>query len=99
MLNSIKTLKRYCKVTLNMFFNKKKFIKNTFKAALQYLLNVFILFNTVSYLKFNFKLKIDLKMCTFKNLEEILKTWRKFYNPDIGFFNYSLLVFLNTLMS
>ena len=25
MLNSIKTLKRYCKATLNMFFNKKIF--------------------------------------------------------------------------
>ena len=25
MLNSIKTLKRYCKVTLNVFFNKKFF--------------------------------------------------------------------------
>ena len=35
-------------------------------------------FKTVSYLKLNLKLKIDLKMCTFKNLEEILKTWKKF---------------------
>ena len=25
MLNSIKTMKRYCKATLNMFFNKKNF--------------------------------------------------------------------------
>ena len=25
MLNSIKTLKRYCKATLNLFFKKKKF--------------------------------------------------------------------------
>ena len=33
----------------------------------------FILFNTVSYLKLNFKLKIDPKMCTFKNLEKFLK--------------------------
>ena len=24
-LNSIKTLKKYCKVTLNVYFNKKKF--------------------------------------------------------------------------
>ena len=27
-------------------------------------------------LKLNFKLKIDPKMCTFKNLEEIWKTWK-----------------------
>ena len=32
-------------------------------------------FNT---LKLNFKLKLDSKMCTFKNLEEILKPWKKF---------------------
>ena len=47
--------------------------KNIFKLALQYLFNDFILFNAVSYLKLNFKLKIDPKMCTFKNLEKILK--------------------------
>ena len=29
------------------------------------------------YLKLNFKLKLDPKMCTFKNLEEILKTLSK----------------------
>ena len=48
------------------------------KVALQYIFNVFILFKTVSYLKHNFKLKIDPKMCTFKNLEEIWKTWKHF---------------------
>ena len=41
-------------------------LKNTFKVALQYLFNVLILFNTV----FNFKLKIDPKMRTFKNPEK-----------------------------
>ena len=30
--------------------------------------------STVSYNKLNFKLKLDSKICTFKNLEEILKT-------------------------
>ena len=30
------------------------------------------------YVKINFKIKIDPKMCTFKNLGEILKTWKKF---------------------
>ena len=58
-----------------MFINKSFFINNTFKVVLEYLFNVFILFNTVFYLKLNFNLKkIDPKMCTFKNLEKILKT-------------------------
>ena len=48
-------------------------LKNTFKVALQYIFNIFKLFNTVSYLKLNFKPKIDPKMCTFKNLEKFLK--------------------------
>ena len=34
----------------------------------------FILFNTVSYIEINLKLKIDPKMCTFK-------TWKKFGKP------------------
>ena len=46
---------------------------NTFKVALQYYFNVFVLFNTVFYLILKFKLKIDPNMCTFKNLEEIWK--------------------------
>ena len=61
-------------------------LKNLFKVVLEYLFNVFILFNTVFYLKLNFKLKIDLKMCTFKNLEEILIPGenfpKTFGNPD-----------------
>ena len=52
-------------------------LKNIFKVALQCLFNVFILFNTASYLKLNFKLKIEPKMCTFKNLEENRKIWEK----------------------
>ena len=90
MLNSIKTLKRYFKVTLNVFFlilitkskiilhineiffryYKKNLTKNIFKVALQYLFNIFLLFNTVSYIK----LKVEPKMCifkTWKNLEKI----------------------------
>ena len=42
--------------------------KNTFKVTLQNFFNVALLFNTVFYLKLHFKLKIDPKMCTFKNL-------------------------------
>ena len=62
-----------------MFCHHQKFFSlKTFEVALQCLFNVFILFNTVFYFKLNFKLKIDPKMCTFKNLEEILKNWRKF---------------------
>lgn len=49
-------------------------LKKIFKVILQYLFNVFILFNTVPYIKFNFKQNIDPKMCT-------LKTWKKFGKP------------------
>ena len=49
-----------------------------FQVALQYLFNLFILLNTIFNFKLNLTLKVDPKMCTFKNLEEILKTWRKF---------------------
>ena len=35
------------------------------------------MFKTVLYLQFNFNLKIGRKMFTFKNMEEIFKTWRK----------------------
>ena len=41
-------------------------LKNAFKVTLQYPFNVFILFNPVSYIKLNFKLKIDPKICSFK---------------------------------
>ena len=49
-------------------------LKNIFKVALHNLFYVFILFNTVSYLKLNLKLDIDPKMC-------ILKTCKKFGKP------------------
>ena len=54
------------------------FLKNTCKVALQYLFNKLILFNIVFNLKLNSKLEIDSKMRTFKNLEETLKTLKKF---------------------
>ena len=50
------------------------FLKNTFKVALQYLFDVFKLFNIVFNLLLDFKLKIDPKIRTFKNLEEFWKT-------------------------
>ena len=49
------------------------------QVALQYVFNDFILFNKVSYLKPNFKLKIDPKLCTIK------KTQRKFLKPGDNF--------------
>ena len=56
------------------------------KVTLQWLFNVFILFNTVSYFKLKFKLKIDIKMCSFKNLEKIRIPGKKIEkiccNPD-----------------
>ena len=45
-----------------------------FNLALQYLFNVFMLFNTVFYLKLSFKLKIEPKVCNSKNPEVIWKT-------------------------
>ena len=60
-----------------IIIKKKSLIKNTLKVALQYLFSVFMLLNIVHYLELNLKLKIDPKMPTFKNLEEILKTWKK----------------------
>ena len=62
------------------FLSPSNFIslKNIFKVALQDRFNVFILFNTVFNLKFNFEQKIYPKMRIFKNLKEILKTWKTF---------------------
>ena len=57
----------------NIFLYSKTDLK-----SLPCLFNVVIPFNSVFYLKLNFKLRIDPKTTTFKNLEEILKTWRKF---------------------
>ena len=51
-------------------------LKNTFKVTLQNFFNVFIIFNTVSYVELNLKLKVDPKMYTFKNLKEIWKIWK-----------------------
>ena len=53
-------------------------LKNTFKVALHYFFNGFILFIIVFNLRLNFKLKIKSKMCTFKNLEEIWKSGKSF---------------------
>ena len=64
-----------------MFFcyHQKSFLlKNALKLTLQYLFNVYILFNTVSCIKLNFKLNKDPEMCTSKNLEEFGKPGKKF---------------------
>ena len=54
------------------FDNHKNYLlKNTFKVGFQYIFYVVKLFNTFIYLKLSFKLKIDLKTCSIKNLEEI----------------------------
>ena len=70
-------------MTRKTYQTKKKFclyqiflLKNIFKVALEYLFNGFILFKTI--FKLYFKLKIDPKMCAFKNLKGIWKTWKKF---------------------
>ena len=55
------------------YLSSSNFILNTFKVALQHPSMFFLLFNTVFYLKLNFKLKITLKMCIFKKLEKICR--------------------------
>ena len=74
-------LKNTFKVTLQYLFNvlilfNTDFyigikLKHTFKVASQYLVNVVILLSIVFNVKLSFKLKIDLKTYTFKNLEEV----------------------------
>ena len=67
------------KSIMSIFFliiNKKK--THTFKLASQYLLNFIILLNTVFNLVLYFKLKIDPKMCTLKNLKIFRKPGRNF---------------------
>ena len=39
---------------------------------------MFLYYLTVFFIEINLKLKTDPKMTTFKNLEEIWKTWKKF---------------------
>ena len=74
MLNS-KTLtwnKKIYHVDKAFLSSSKIFLLNIFKVASQYLFNVVILFDTVSYLEFNLKLKIDQKIL-------LSKTQRKFF--------------------
>ena len=71
---------------LNFFSN------NTFKLALQYVFHVVVLFDTVFYLKLNFKLRQTKKrVCTFKNLKKFRKPDRNFSkangHPVIGKFS------------
>ena len=51
--------------------SSKIFYKKTHLCNLKVSFKFFILFNIVSYIKLNFKLKIYPKMCTFKSLEDI----------------------------
>ena len=52
----------------------EKHIQIYFTVSFQY----FKIFDTYSCFKFSFKLKIDQKMQNFKNLEDVLKTWKNF---------------------
>ena len=57
-----------CTVNIYLIFFviiKNILLKNTFKVALHYLLNVFTLSNTLIYLKLKFKLEIDPKTFSF----------------------------------
>ena len=76
-----------------LWFYQIFFLKSTFKIAKQYLLNIFILFYIVIKTKLNFKIKIDPKMRTFKNLEEIWKTWKKFRKKSATLLFFASLLF------
>ena len=52
-------------------------LENTFQVVLHFFQCIYII-KTVFNLKIKFKLKIDQKWRTFKNLEEIRKTWKNF---------------------
>ena len=55
-------------------------LKKKIKLALQSLLNVFVVFTTVFYLKFNFILEIDQKYFFFKKLGIIFfNLWQPFF--------------------
>ena len=61
-------------IYLRFFVIIKNFLlKSTEEVILQYLFNVFILINTVSYIKLKFKLKIDPNICTLNTRKKILK--------------------------
>ena len=64
-------------INISFCYHQNYLFLNTLKVTLRYLLNVIILFNNLFYFTLNFKLKIDPKTCTFKNLEEIVKSWKK----------------------
>ena len=65
-----------------MFFviTKNFFIEKHIQSSFTVLFQCFYTDYAASYFKLNFKLKIDPKICTFKNLEEILKTLKKYQN-------------------
>ena len=78
---------KICHINKIFLSSSKNFLlKNTFKVTLQYLINIFILFNTVSYIEIRLKLKIDPKICTFKNRKKLRKPGKNFEktsgNPD-----------------
>ena len=68
---------------------------------LQYHFNAFVLLKTVFNLKLKFKLKIDPKTSTFKNLEEIQKAWKNFSKTighhDKAYFMYLMIHYKVTL--
>ena len=55
--------------------------------------DIIIHFFFFKHIKLNFKLKIDPKMRTFKNLEEIWKTWKKFRKKSATLLFFASLLF------
>ena len=87
--------KTYHENNIILCHQKIVLFKNTLKVTLQNIFNVFMLFNTVSLTKPNFKLKISQKMCTLKCMEEVLKTRKNFDklsgNPVYGSYDLNVL--------
>ena len=75
----------------------KFFFIRIFKVALQYLFNVFMLFNIVFNLKLNFKLKIDPKMHNLRNLKVIWKTWKKILKKQVATLSITKLLVLKII--
>ena len=75
---------------MKIFCHHRSFFFKHIKVTLQYLFNVVILLKTIFNYELNFKLKIDLKFCTFKNQKK--KVSKPSGNPDIYFLILKIVI-------
>ena len=70
-------------------------LKNTFKETLHDLFKIFILFNTVSHIKLNFKLKLTQKCVLLKTLKKLGKPGKNFWKKRMAtLWTYVVINFL-----